>query len=89
MWTSSVVNCSVVDSPKSCADPLNPPIVTVTADLGKWFPADPSSRLFAPELGGGALLDLGVYPVSFVSMVLGTPDRIVTLVDPAFTGVDG
>jgi len=37
----------------------------------------------------GALLDLGVYPVSFASMVLGTPDRIVTLVDPAFTGVDG
>jgi predicted dehydrogenase len=64
-------------------------IVTVTADLGKWFPADPSSRIFAPELGGGALLDLGVYPVSFASMVLGTPDRIVTLVDPAFTGVDG
>jgi len=45
--------------------------------------------LFAPELGGGALLDLGVYPVSFASMVLGTPDRIVTLIDPAFTGVDG
>jgi predicted dehydrogenase len=35
------------------------------------------------------LLDLGVYPVSFASMVLGKPDRIVTLVDPAFTGVDG
>src|SRR2546423_1040850 len=42
-----------------------------------------------PELGGGALLDLGVYPVSFASMVLGTPDRIVSLIDPAFTGVDG
>jgi predicted dehydrogenase len=35
------------------------------------------------------LLDLGVYPVSFASMVLGKPNRIVTLVDPAFTGVDG
>ena len=64
-------------------------IVTVTADHGQWFAEDPEFRLFAPELGGGALLDLGVYPVSFASMVLGTPDRIVTLIEPAFTGVDG
>jgi predicted dehydrogenase len=64
-------------------------IVTVTADLGKWFPRDPAFRLFAPELGGSALLDLGVYLVSFASMVLGTPDRITALVEPSFTGVDG
>ncbi|MDX6409479.1 MAG: hypothetical protein QOE13_2550 [Gaiellaceae bacterium] len=64
-------------------------IVTVSADHGQWFAQDPDFRLFAPELGGGALLDLGVYPVSFASMILGTPDRIVSLVDSAFTGVDG
>jgi predicted dehydrogenase len=64
-------------------------IVTVTADHGQWFAEDSAFRLFAPELGGGALLDLGVYPVSFASMVLGKPDRIATLIDPAFTGVDG
>jgi predicted dehydrogenase len=64
-------------------------IVTVTADHGQWFAKDPDFRLFAPELGGGALLDLGVYPVSFASMVLGKPHRIVSLIDPAFTGVDG
>ena len=63
-------------------------IVTVTADHGQWFAEDPEFRLFAPELGGGALLDLGIYPVSFASMVLGTPARIVSLSDPAFTGVD-
>jgi predicted dehydrogenase len=63
-------------------------VVTVTADHGQWFAEDASSRLFAPELGGGALLDLGVYPVSFASMVLGTPSRIVSISDPAFTGVD-
>jgi predicted dehydrogenase len=63
-------------------------IVTLTADHGQWFPEDRDSRLFAPELGGGALLDLGIYPVSLASMVLGTPDRILTLTDPAFTGVD-
>jgi predicted dehydrogenase len=64
-------------------------VVTVLADHGQWFALDPAFRLFAPELGGGALLDLGVYPVSFASMVLGTPDRVVTLSTPAFTGVDG
>ena len=35
---------------------------------------DPTDRLFALELGGGALLDLGVYVVSFAQMLLGTPD---------------
>lgn len=64
-------------------------IVQLNADHGKWFAKDPEFRLFAPELGGGAMLDLGVYPVSFASMVLGTPKRIAALVDPAFTGVDG
>jgi len=45
-------------------------------------------RLFAPELGGGALLDLGIYPVSFASLVLGVPARITAVSHPAFTGVD-
>ena len=63
-------------------------LVTVTADHGQWFPEDPKSRLFAPELGGGALLDLGIYPVSFASMILGPPNRIAAVIDPAFTGVD-
>jgi predicted dehydrogenase len=63
-------------------------IVLVTAEHGQWFEQDPAFRLFAPDLGGGALLDLGIYPVSFASMVLGTPDSITAVSDPAFTGVD-
>jgi len=63
-------------------------VTTVLADHGQWFPRDRGSRLFAPELGGGALLDLGVYPVSFASMVLGTPTRVTARATSAFTGVD-
>ena len=63
-------------------------LVTVSADHGQWFEQDSSSRLFAPALGGGALLDLGVYPVSFASMLLGRPSRVTAMVEAAFTGVD-
>ncbi len=62
---------------------------TVVADHGQRFAPDPAHRLYAPELGGGALLDLGIYPVSWASMVLGTPSRVTAVSDPAFTGVDG
>ena len=63
-------------------------IVTVIADHGQWFAEDREHRLYAPELAGGALFDLGVYPVAFASMVLGTPAEIRAMVTPAFTGVD-
>jgi predicted dehydrogenase len=49
----------------------------VQADLGVVREFDPSDRLFAPELGGGALLDLGVYVVSFAQWLLGNPSRVL------------
>ena len=60
----------------------------VIADHNQWFARDPSFRLFDPALGGGALLDLGIYPVSFASMVFGAPTRVTAVSDRAFTGVD-
>jgi predicted dehydrogenase len=63
-------------------------IRSVIADHGQWFVEDPEFRLFAPVLGGGALLDLGVYPISFASMIFGKPTTITAVSDPAFTGVD-
>jgi predicted dehydrogenase len=86
MWTRFLPHIAVVRG--WLAEGALGEIVCVTADHGQWFAEERSHRLFAPELGGGALLDLGVYPVSFASMVLGAPDRIVALGDPAFTGVD-
>jgi predicted dehydrogenase len=61
---------------------------SVEAEHGQWFEDDPEFRLFSPALGGGALLDLGIYPISFASMVLGTPVTITAVSEPAFTGVD-
>jgi predicted dehydrogenase len=49
---------------------------------------NPSSRLFDPALGGGALLDVGVYNISLASWLLGTPGRIVSLAQLGTTGVD-
>ena len=54
-------------------------LVSVQADLGIKREFDPADRLFAPELGGGALLDLGVYVVSLAQMVLGTPQTVHTV----------
>jgi predicted dehydrogenase len=49
---------------------------SVQADLGVAKEYDPADRLFDLTLGGGALLDLGVYVVSFAQMLLGTPARV-------------
>ncbi len=46
-------------------------------------------RLHNPDLAGGALLDLGVYPVSFAQSLFGRPDRISAVGSLTPTGVDG
>ncbi|GAB4414989.1 MAG: Gfo/Idh/MocA family oxidoreductase [Anaerolineae bacterium] len=58
------------------------------ADLGFRAEFDPKSRLFDPALGGGALLDVGIYTVSFASMLLGTPVKVTSLAQLGQTGVD-
>ncbi|MBI3851978.1 MAG: Gfo/Idh/MocA family oxidoreductase [Verrucomicrobia bacterium] len=60
----------------------------VTADFGFRAEYHEEERLFNPAFGGGALLDVGVYPVSLASMIFGTPTRITSLAHLGKTGVD-
>ena len=86
MWTRFLPHMDVVR--QVLADGLLGEIETVFADHGQWFPRDPDFRLFDPGKAGGAMLDLGVYPVSFAHFALGTPGAALATGTKAFTGVD-
>jgi predicted dehydrogenase len=58
----------------------------VEASLGFAVPFDARHRLFDLELGGGALLDVGLYPVQLAHMLLGPPDGVEAV---ALLGVSG
>lgn len=64
-------------------------VLLVKADFGFRAPWDPEWRLLNPALGGGALLDVGIYPVTFASMIFGTkPEKILSTAHIGETGVD-
>lgn len=61
---------------------------SITADHRQKLPDDPKHRLNALELGGGALLDLGIYPISFAWDILGRPQSIKATATFRETGAD-
>jgi len=61
---------------------------SVSAEHRQFLPTDPKHRLNALELGGGALLDLGIYPISFAFDILGAPSSIAASARFKDTGVD-
>ena len=74
---------------KLVADGAIGKIVSVSASLG--FKSEPefNDRLFLPELAGGALFDVGIYPALWISMVLGSaPTKVHAHSRMHHTGVD-
>ncbi|WP_060884923.1 Gfo/Idh/MocA family protein [Streptomyces caniscabiei] len=61
---------------------------TVHADFGILGPVAPTHRLRDPAQGGGALLDLGVYPISFAHLLLGEPSDVTAKAVLSKEGVD-
>ncbi len=74
MWTR--FQPAIVRMRELLADDAIGTVLSVQADLGVTKAFDPKDRLFNPALGGGSILDLGVYVVSFAQMVVGAPERV-------------
>lgn len=86
MWSRYLPQTSVIR--KLLADGALGEVRQIFADLSQRGPSDPAHRQRSPELGGGALLDLGVYAVQFSSMILSTPTAITAVGELTDTGVD-
>lgn len=86
MWTR--FNPLVVRLRELVAEGAIGAVQSVFSDFSFAAEFDPAHRLWSPDLAGGALLDLGVYPVSFASMLLGVPGTVHASGAIAPTGVD-
>lgn len=86
MWSRFLPHYDVIR--QAIAQGMIGEVTSVVADHGQYFPFDASHRLFDPELGGGALLDLGVYPLAFTHWVAGALSDVSALGTLTQTGVD-
>lgn len=60
----------------------------LTAELGFRVDEPATGRMFAPELGGGALLDMGIYPLTFAHLTLGEALELTGVASLAESGID-
>jgi len=86
MWTR--FQPAIVRLRELLADGAIGEVTAVQAELGAQQPTDPADRFYAPELGGGALFDLTVYPLSFAQMILGAAQDVTARGVLAESGVD-
>jgi predicted dehydrogenase len=87
MWSRHLPHMAEVR--RRVADGAIGEIVTLAADHGQALDLPNDHRLKSPELAGGALLDLGVYPIAFAVDLLGQPVEVKALGRLTDTGVDG
>ena len=86
MWTRFLPH--MIDIRRIVASGELGTVYSVVADHTRDLPSDPAHRLNALELGGGALLDLGIYPISFAWDILGAPHEIMAMARFKDTGAD-
>lgn len=87
MWTRFLPTMERIRS--LIADGAIGDVRCIQGDLFAYRDFDPSDRLFNPALGGGAVLDLGVYVLAFVQDLLGTPQTLHAVGGAMPNGVDG
>jgi predicted dehydrogenase len=60
----------------------------IQADFGFAVPFNADSRMYNKALGGGSVLDIGIYPIFLATLILGSPIKVQAIVTPTITGVD-
>lgn len=60
----------------------------VSADFGFIAPAEPGNRLLNKSLGGGSVMDIGIYPIFLATLILGEPSMVKAVAALTETGVD-
>ena len=86
IWTASMPFMAKIHSLIE-ADVIGTPQY-VSADFGFAAPVEPDGRLYKKNLGGGATLDVGIYPLYLATAILGNPVAIKSLSRLTITGVD-
>jgi predicted dehydrogenase len=86
MWMRT--NPLIRQAQQLVADGVIGDVRSVRSEFGAGLPFDPAHRLYDLANGGGALLDLGIYPATFAFLFLGRPDDVQTVGTLAPTGAD-
>ena len=86
MWTKFLPHYNKVL--EMIADGKLGTLQSVQVNFGFLPPQPPAQRIFDPALGGGTLLDIGIYNVFLVLSILGKPEKIQGIIKRASTGVD-
>ncbi len=87
MWTRFLPG--IIELNRLLSEKMIGDVRFMTAIFGTRFQWNAESRLFKPELAGGALLDIGIYPVAFASMIFGKqPESIKSFASLGESGVD-